>query len=1334
MHRPVPSRLAFSISTLLHSRTMAGTALLLATLNVSADCITTGTSTVCDATPPTPWTSTLGTGNNAAEDNRSVQLQPGATVAVGNANAISLRDNATVSIGAGSTVSATATSVAGLFNTGGNTVEVRSNGIINVAAGGQILAQGTQGSAEAINFQGAGNVVTNSGTIRASNSVAIWSQNTSGLNTVINTETGIIQAPGTVIGGSGNGALDFTNRGQVIGNVSLAGGDDILRLFTGSVITGNFSGGAGTDAIFLSGTGDSTLPGNFVGFEALTKNDSGRWTLSGTITGVTLATVQAGTLALTGNNAQYTGQVVVEPAGTLEARAQSLPPTVTNNGLVRFAQADDGTYVGAINGTGALEKTGAGVLTLAGTTNAGGATSLLGGTLVAASALQTAGVSMAGGTTLRLQNVLQTQAGGAANVSGDAGAQQVFIDAGGTLSGAMALGDGDDLLDLSGSIAGAVDQGGGNDTAILRSGGRIGGTLAQGAGNDRLEVQGGSVAGAATQGSGDDVAVLSAGSLASLDQGEGADSLQVSGGSITGTVQQGNGIDSFLMTDGSIGALLQGDNYDSFRMTGGRIVGAFEDGDYAEMTGGRIGRVNMKLDNNVFDMSGGTIDGNLVTGFGRDTIILSDGYIGGNISVSGGDDSVTLTGGTVRGEIRMSVGNDTLDWSGGGVVHDLIDMGEGDDIARLSDLNESHLGAVPRLDGGSGTDALAMDNVKTTAVARYTGWERIALANDSQMTFDGTLVLGDAGTATGTLDIDATSALFASGATGVSAFTAGSLASVLNAGRIDMSSNDAAGDVFTVNGNYTGNGGGLYLNTVLGDDRSASDRLVISGGAGTGTTGIGVINAGGGGGATIADGILLVQAGNGATTSADAFALFSPVAAGAYEYFLFKGGVSGGTAENWYLRSTIVASVDPAPAPPPTTPPLPEPAPPEDLGTPPPVLPPAPPPPPDVPVDPGVPDPDPVAPEPAPPPPPPEPAPVAPPVITPPPPVPDEVAVVPGPLATPPTPGARPSQAAVTPIYRLETPAYTVVPSLLRTVSQASLGTFHERQGEQRLLAGEGAARAAWGRLIGSSEEQHWNGDALTGFDGDLQGLQAGLDLHASDDGTLRSQWGVFVGRTRATGRITGLALGWENVHVGQARLDDKHVGLSWTGVGTAGGYLDAVVMQSRYRGQAWSTRGLGIDVRGDGTSASLEAGKPLLRLGQSSWWLEPQLQVIWQRQSLDDADDAVAAIRFDADNAWTGRIGLRLAGDYGLADNGWQPYFKLNYWKTLDGDNRVDFGSNRIVAGQETSAWEVGVGVVGRFNRNVSAYAVADYTRDLEDRNRERRSVEGNIGLRFDW
>ena len=181
-----------------------------------------------------------------------------------------------------------------------------------------------------MNFQGTGNTIINNGTIDADRSVAIWSQNTSGLNTVINNATGIIEAgngtTSTVIGGSGNGALDFTNRGIVRGSISLAGGNDILRLFTGSTVTGNFSGGAGSDQMFLSGDGNSSLPGNFVGFEALIKNDPGTWTLTGTISGVTIATIQEGTLVLSGNNTNYTGQIIVDPTGTLEARAQSLPP------------------------------------------------------------------------------------------------------------------------------------------------------------------------------------------------------------------------------------------------------------------------------------------------------------------------------------------------------------------------------------------------------------------------------------------------------------------------------------------------------------------------------------------------------------------------------------------------------------------------------------------------------------------------------------------------------------------------------------------------------------------------------------------------------------------------------------------------------------------------------------------------------------------------------------------------------------------------------------------------------------------------------------------------
>lgn len=393
------------------SMALVASPLTLFAIAAKAACVTTGATTTCDATSPNPWSQTVGTGNNAAEDNRTVTVQSGSTISVGSANAISLRDGANIHVQNGATVSNNATSGPGLFGTGNNTIEFRSNGTLTVDQGGSVLSNGRQQNGEAVNVMGSGNTVINNGTIRSSTAAAIWFDNTSGSNTIINNATGVIQANGNVIGSSGNASVDFTNKGAVIGNLVFAGGNDTLRLYTGSTITGNFNGGGGSNTIYLSGTGDSALPGNISNFQTLLKNDTGTWTLTGTVSGVKNATVQRGTLILTGNNAAYTGNITVDAAGTLQGRAQSLMPTIVNNGLVRFDQPDAGTYAGLISGAGAVEKTGAGTLTLAptaGNTYAGG-TRINGGTVAigADNALgaATGGVSFDGGTLQLTQNV-----------------------------------------------------------------------------------------------------------------------------------------------------------------------------------------------------------------------------------------------------------------------------------------------------------------------------------------------------------------------------------------------------------------------------------------------------------------------------------------------------------------------------------------------------------------------------------------------------------------------------------------------------------------------------------------------------------------------------------------------------------------------------------------------------------------------------------------------------------------------------------------------------------------------------------------------------------------
>lgn len=56
---------------------------------------------------------------------------------------------------------------------------------------------------------------------------------------------------------------------------------------------------------------------------------------------------------------------------------------------------------------------------------------------------------------------------------------------------------------------------------------------------------------------------------------------------------------------------------------------------------------------------------------------------------------------------------------------------------------------------------------------------------------------------------------------------------------------------------------------------------------------------------TTGDGIQVVQALNGATTAPGAFTS-TGVYAGAYSYMLFRGGVTPGTEQNWYLRSELI--------------------------------------------------------------------------------------------------------------------------------------------------------------------------------------------------------------------------------------------------------------------------------------------------------------------------------------------------------------------------------------------------------------------------------------------
>lgn len=738
-------------------------------------------------------------------------------------------------------------------------------------------------------------------------------------------------------------------------------------------------------------------------------------------------------------------------------------------------------------------------------------------------------------------------------------------------------------------------------------------------------------------------------------------SLTVAPGDTLGAVVQTQDIDTFTMTGGTLQSLNQGQGYDEFTMSDGHIIGAFEDGDEAIFSGGRIGRVDLKLADNYFEMSQDSavqtsIDGNLVSGFGNDTIILRGGTIGGNISTSGGVDNISISGGNLAGSVLASAGDDIFTWSGG-TIGRRVDMGIGNDQATIDSLGPATLTAT--LDGGEGRDALRFVGSQIINGERYVNWETIELTRDSHLALDDTLTLGDAASGSGLLDVDATSTL-TSRQGNVSAFTTGQNASLRNAGTVDLSTGNDAQGRLRITGNYQGNNGLLRLNSVLAGDDAPSDRLVVSQGTITGSTRLEVNNLGGPVAGTTQDGIQVVEARQGATSSNAAFVQTQTLSVGAHDYRLFKGGMTPGSENSWYLRSSLIAPPAPTPGEPPITPPVAAPAP-------------------------GQPE-------------------------------------LPPPVA-----------GETLPLYRPEVPVYAAAPRGAAIIARQALGTFHQRQGDQRLLSGQGALPASWGQAYGGALRQQWSGIVSPSLDGDLYGFKVGQDLYAKvAENGYRQQAGVYVSHSRLDADVKGFALAKQDRSVGDLRLDGDSVGVYWTLVGPQRWYLDTVLQYTDLDGRARSDRGDKLDLDGHAWTASVESGYPIAL--SERWTLEPQAQLIAQKVALDSAADSVSRISHDAQVELTGRLGLRLEGAFsGGGTRLVQPYAQINLWHGDGGRDTLTFDDvDKIKTDYRYTSVQLEGGLVAQVNQALSLHGGVQYSSNLDSRQQEASGV--NLGVRWQY
>jgi outer membrane autotransporter protein len=492
-----------------------------------------------------------------------------------------------------------------------------------------------------------------------------------------------------------------------------------------------------------------------------------------------------------------------------------------------------------------------------------------------------------------------------------------------------------------------------------------------------------------------------------------------------------------------------------------------------------------------------------------------------------------------------------------------------------------------------------------------------------------------------------------------------------NAGLVSMGMGTAPGTVLTMT-SYTGAGGTIAMNSFLGGDGSPSDKLVINGGSATGNSLLRITNAGGPGAETVADGIAVVQAINGGTTAPSAFALAGEVRGGAFDYDLFRGGISGSSPNDWFLRSDFVV--------PPTGPP----------GTiPPGLLPPLT----TLPTDP------------------------------PPDPLPPGIYPIIGPeLAT---------YGVVQPIARQLGFAMlgTLQERIGDTLTEENGGADAEgwgRSGWARFFGQQIDNRyqsfvepSTTGRLFGvQAGFDIWRGSFIPGHR-DATGVYFAYGNTAMD----------------VNGLVTNAAgTGYVSARTGTLDLYGYSGGAYWTHYGPGGWYLDAVVQGTAYTGNA-TTQFANLATDGSGIIASLEAGYPIpLPLGPH-FILEPQGQILWQHTSFGQANDGLGPVALGTTSGATGRLGVRGQWSI-FTESGqvWQPYARANLWRNWGGQATTTFSIDQVPLLEGSTQLEFAAGLTTKVSDCVSLYVEAGYEFAIagDTDGGRRQGVRGDFGVRL--
>ena len=328
------------------------------------------------------------------------------------------------------------------------------------------------------------------------------------------------------------------------------------------------------------------------------------------------------------------------------------------------------------------------------------------------------------------------------------------------------------------------------------------------------------------------------------------------------------------------------------------------------------------------------------------------------------------------------------------------------------------------------------------------------------------------------------------------------------------------------------------------------------------------------------------------------------------------------------------------------------------------------------------------------------------------------------------------------PAYRAEVPLFSALPAQLRQASLAMLGHIPQRDDDagqvqatgdaSTALAASGPTRHAWGRVISTDIDVRQSGTVNPNSTGRLNGFQVGTDVLSVGN------WhtGVYVGQMNGTPQISGFASGMAERHVGSNDLRNQYVAAYGSYRNATGFYADAVLQMGRHRMTVQPLNGAAVDNQARSVLTSLEVGQayPLA----ANWTIEPQLQVVHQRLSLDDSLIAGARVEQSSNNAWLVRAGLRVKGTLATGAGTVQPYARLSFLRASGGSDQARFvgpaGSTNIAAQTGYSSTELAAGASMALSRNTVLFGELSKSFSSGGAARVQSGVQASLGIQVRW